>query len=148
MYNRIKYYPFCLILGYTVSILRRFIELWDVQLGFGWAMAASVTTGLFGFWLLIVYGRLGKLNKLFKQKYQYYIPSLGNHEPQKIDNEIEMTPKSQRKGTKQKSNRNLTSIKSKPSIPPNLQFNMSNTKLDVLAESVKIQEKTFIDPNE
>ena len=67
MYNRIKYYPLCLVLGYTVAMIRRFIELWDVDLGFGWAMATSVTTGLFGVFLLIVYGRLGKLNKTFNE---------------------------------------------------------------------------------
>eukprot|EP00484_Ammonia_sp_Unknown_P027322 CAMPEP_0197026380 /NCGR_PEP_ID=MMETSP1384-20130603/6477_1 /TAXON_ID=29189 /ORGANISM="Ammonia sp." /LENGTH=320 /DNA_ID=CAMNT_0042455033 /DNA_START=221 /DNA_END=1183 /DNA_ORIENTATION=- len=74
MYNRIKWYPLCLILGYSVAMTRRFIELWDVHLGFGWALATSVTTGLFGFFLLMVYGRLGKLNKLFKQKYPCCIP--------------------------------------------------------------------------
>ena len=33
-----------------------------------------VTTGLFGFFLLMVYGRLGKLNKLFKRDYPCCIP--------------------------------------------------------------------------
>merc|ERR1719242_1430096 len=74
MYNRIKYYPLCLIIGYSVATVRRFIELWDVHLGFGVAMATSVTTGLFGFFLLMVYGRLGKLNKLFKRDYPCCIP--------------------------------------------------------------------------
>jgi len=74
MYNRIKYYPLCLIVGYSVATVRRFVELWDVNLGFGVAMATSVTTGLFGFFLLMVYGRLGKLNKLFKRDYPFCIP--------------------------------------------------------------------------
>merc|ERR1719410_1099448 len=81
MYNRIKYYPLCLIIGYSVATVRRFIELWDVHLGFGVAMATSVTTGLFGFFLLMVYGRLGKLNKLFKRDYPLCIPfcNLADH---------------------------------------------------------------------
>merc|ERR1719203_38678 len=74
MYNRIKYYPLCLIVGYSVATVRRFVELWDVHLGFGVAMATSVTTGLFGFFLLMVYGRLGKLNRLFKRKFPCCIP--------------------------------------------------------------------------
>ena len=98
VYHRIKYYPLCLILGFSVATVRRFIELWDVPMGFGVAMATSyvvfctsnwsanstfnifyfsdyrVTTGLFGFFLLMVYGRLGKLNKLFKREYPCCIP--------------------------------------------------------------------------
>ena len=104
MYHRIKYYPLCLILGFSVATVRRFIELWDVHLGFGVAVAQSyvfivfsnlnpihhifwwiywhllgfpfhsVTTGLFGFFLLIVYGRLGKVSKLFKKRYPCCIP--------------------------------------------------------------------------
>eukprot|EP00485_Elphidium_margaritaceum_P006171 CAMPEP_0202707754 /NCGR_PEP_ID=MMETSP1385-20130828/20043_1 /ASSEMBLY_ACC=CAM_ASM_000861 /TAXON_ID=933848 /ORGANISM="Elphidium margaritaceum" /LENGTH=480 /DNA_ID=CAMNT_0049366539 /DNA_START=58 /DNA_END=1500 /DNA_ORIENTATION=+ len=74
MYSRIKWYPLCLLLGYTVATLRRFIELWDHKLGFGWAMATSVTTGLFGFFLLLVYGRLGRLNTMFKQRFVHCIP--------------------------------------------------------------------------
>jgi len=74
MYNRIKYYPLCLIIGYSVATVRRFVELWDVDLGFGVAMATSVTTGLFGVFLLTVYGRLGKLNKLFKRDFPCCIP--------------------------------------------------------------------------
>merc|ERR1712013_401237 len=44
------------------------------NLGFAVAMATSVTTGLFGVFLLCVYGRLGKLNKLFKKRYPFCVP--------------------------------------------------------------------------
>eukprot|EP01084_Bolivina_argentea_P119642 212124_1 len=69
LFNRIKRYPLCLILGFTVAVIRRFVGLWDIQLGFGWAITQSITTGLFGVMLFIAYGRLEKLNKLFRKNY-------------------------------------------------------------------------------
>eukprot|EP00486_Rosalina_sp_Unknown_P016312 CAMPEP_0201582864 /NCGR_PEP_ID=MMETSP0190_2-20130828/91432_1 /ASSEMBLY_ACC=CAM_ASM_000263 /TAXON_ID=37353 /ORGANISM="Rosalina sp." /LENGTH=159 /DNA_ID=CAMNT_0048023667 /DNA_START=711 /DNA_END=1190 /DNA_ORIENTATION=+ len=145
---------------------RRFIELWDINLGFGWAMATSVTTGLFGVFLLMVYGRLGKLNKLFKEKYQCCIPICDRIccylEDKTQEKENEKGPKSQKtKPNIDQDNTNSNdynagsngsiyssgscddaTLKRDNELNPHLsQLGMSDTKRDVLAEVIQIQEQ-------
>ena len=67
LYHRIKWYPLCLILGYGVSTFKRFYELFG-ELPYTWSVLQTITTGLFGFFILLVYGNIGKLNKLFCPK--------------------------------------------------------------------------------
>lgn len=63
LFHRIKWYPLCLILSFTIATFKRFYELFD-ELGFGWHVAQTITTGLYGLFLFIVYGNVGKIFKL------------------------------------------------------------------------------------
>mmetsp|Transcript_60395 Transcript_60395/g.99632 ORF Transcript_60395/g.99632 Transcript_60395/m.99632 type:complete len:312 (-) Transcript_60395:41-976(-) len=66
MYDRIKFYPLCLIIGFGFGAFRRILQsITGNQLPFSFAIIHAVTTGLFGVLVLCFYGRVGQLKQLY-----------------------------------------------------------------------------------
>ena len=68
MYSRIKYYPLALIIGYGIPTVNRFIDIFT-DTPYVLALIMSITTGLFGVILFIIYGKATHLISLYKEVY-------------------------------------------------------------------------------